>query len=133
MEIRVSKENGRVPVTVMHVAGNIDSSTYEAFQARAEELMKEGARNLLVDLEQAPFVSSAGLRALNNIFNRLRELSPDVSDDEMHKGINAGTYKSPHLKLLNPSKASMVALENSGFSMFIDVFTDLDTAVASFK
>lgn len=132
MEIKVTEERGKVPISVMHVAGSIDSSTYEAFQSRADELMKAGTRHLLVDLEQVPLVTSAGLRALNNIFNRLRELAPDMSDDEMHKGINAGTYKSPHLKLLKPSKATALALEHSGFSMFIEAFSDLKSAVDAF-
>jgi anti-anti-sigma factor len=132
MEIKVSHENGRVPVTVMHVKGNIDSASYGAFQAKAEELMQAGTRALLIDLTEVPFVSSAGLRALNDIFTALRHLAPDVSDKAMRDGINAGTYKSPHLKLLNPSPASMVALENSGFSMFLESFTDLNTAIASF-
>ncbi len=132
MEIKVTTENGRVPVTVMHVDGNIDSASYEAFQSEAEKLIQGGARHILVDLSHTPFVSSAGLRALNILFNRLRSLSPDMPDEEMRKGINVGTYKSPHLKLLNPSKASIVSLENSGFSMFIETFTDLKTAVASF-
>jgi anti-anti-sigma factor len=132
MEIKVSTEKGRVPVTVLHVDGSIDSATYEAFQSKAEELIKAGARHMLVDLTHAPYISSAGLRALNNIFNRLRAFSPDMPDEEMRKGINAGTYKSPHLKLLNPSKASIVALDNSGFSMFIENFSDLKVALASF-
>ena len=132
MEIRVTQEQGKVPVTVMHVTGNIDSSTYEAFQAKADELMEGGTRYLLVDLEQAPLITSAGLRALNSIFTRLRELTPDVSDEEMRKGINAGTYKSPHVKLLKPSKASTVALEHSGFSLFIQSFNDPKEAMASF-
>jgi len=133
MEIKVSEERGTVPVSVMHVAGNIDSSTYEAFQARADELMQAGARRLLIDLEEVPLVTSAGLRALNSIFNRLRELTPDVSDEEMRNGINAGTYKSPHLKLLKPSKASTIALEHSGFSMFLETFTDMKAAVNSYS
>lgn len=132
MEIKVSTEKGRVPVTVLHVDGSIDSATYEAFQSKAEKLIKAGARHLLVDLSHAPYISSAGLRALNNIFNRLRAISPDIPDEAMRKGINAGTYKSPHLRLLNPSKASIVALDNSGFSMFIETFSDLNAAVASF-
>lgn len=132
MEILVSNENGRVPVTVLHVKGNIDSSTYEAFQSKAEALMKAGTRDILVDLGGVPFVSSAGLRALNSIFNRLRALSPDVNDEEMRRGINAGTYRSPHLKLLNPSKSALLSLQQSGFSMFIAVFTDLKTAIAAF-
>jgi hypothetical protein len=94
--------------------------------------MKNGARHILVDLEQAPFVSSAGLRALNSIFNRLRELSPDVSDEEMRKGLKDGSYKSSHLKLLKPSEASLLTLQNSGFSMFLQIFTDFKTALASY-
>jgi hypothetical protein len=132
MDIGISRENGRVPVVVMHVNGSLDSSTYEAFEQKAEELMAGGARHLLIDLGRAPFVSSAGLRALNAIFNRLRELSPDGTDEDMRRGITAGTYKSPHLKLLNPSESSRVALETSGFSMFIDDFSDLKKAIASF-
>jgi len=134
MEIKVSTESGRVPVTVLHVDGNIDSSTYEQFQSTAKKLIEEGARYLLVDLSHAPFVSSAGLRALHSLFNDLRTRNPqaDLSDDEMKKGISAGTYKSPHLKLLNLSPETKTAFETSGFDMYIDTFTDKNTAVASF-
>ena len=132
MEISVTQEHAKVPVAVMHITGNIDSSTYEAFQAKAAELIEGGARYLLVDLAEAPLITSAGLRALNSIFTRLRELTPDVSDEEMRKGINAGTYRSPHLKLLKPSKATTVALEHSGFSLFIESFVDAKAALASF-
>jgi anti-anti-sigma factor len=134
MEIKVSTENGRVPVTVLHVDGNIDSSTYEQFQSTAKKLIDEGARYILVDLSHAPFVSSAGLRSLHALFNELRSRNPEasVSDEEMKKGISAGTYKSPHLKLLNLSPETRTAFETSGFDMFIDTFTDRITAIASF-
>ena len=134
MEIKVSTENGRVPVTVLHVDGNIDSSTYEQFQTTAKKLIDEGARYLLVDLSHAPFVSSAGLRALHTLFNELRLRNPDanLSDEQMKRGISAGTYKSPHLKLLNLSPETKTAFETSGFDMYIDTFTDKKTAIASF-
>jgi anti-anti-sigma factor len=134
MEITVSTENGRVPVTVMHVAGNIDSSTYEKFQSEARKLIDEGTRYILVDLSRAPFVSSAGLRALHTIFNELRSRNRDsnLNDEQMKKGISAGTYRSPHLKLLNLSPETKTAFETSGFDMYIDTFTDMKTAVASF-
>ena len=134
MEIKVSTESGRVPVTVLHVDGNIDSSTYEQFQSIAKKLIEEGARYLLVDLSYAPFVSSAGLRALHALFNELRSRNPnaDLSDEQMKKGISAGTYKSPHLKLLNLSPETKTAFETSGFDMYIDTFTDRNTAIASF-
>jgi anti-anti-sigma factor len=134
MEIKVSTESGRVPVTVLHVDGNIDSSTYEQFQSTAKKLIDEGARYVLVDLSHAPFVSSAGLRALHSLFNELRSRYPqaDLSDEQMKKGISAGTYKSPHLKLLNLSPETKTAFETSGFDMYIDTFTDRKTAIASF-
>jgi anti-anti-sigma factor len=134
MEIKVSAENGRVPITVLHVDGNIDSSTYEQFQSRAKQLIDEGARYLLIDLSHAPFVSSAGLRALHALFNELRSRNPEanLSDEQVKKGISAGTYKSPHLKLLNLSPETKSAFETSGFDMYIDTFTDKNTAIASF-
>lgn len=134
MEIKVSKESARVPVTVLHVDGNIDSSTYEKFQSTAKQLIDEGARYILVDLSHAPFVSSAGLRALHTVFNDLRSRNPEsnLSDEQMRKGISAGTYKSPHLKLLNLSPETRIAFETSGFDMYIETFTDMKTAIASF-
>ena len=134
MEIQVHTENGRVPVTVMHIHGNIDSSTYQAFEAKAEELIKNGARNILVDLSHSMFISSAGFRALHHIFNKLRTIHPDVdlTDDDMKKGISSGTYKSPHLKLLKLSRETRTAFEMSGFDMYIEAFNDMETAIASF-
>ncbi len=132
MELKIVTEKARVPVTVVHVDGDIDSASYEAFLAGVEQAIDAGARYILVDLSNVPFVSSAGLRAFNIIFNRLRPLSPDVSDEEMRKGINAGTYQSPHLKLLNPSRATETTLESSGFSMFIQSFRDPHKALAAF-
>lgn len=134
MEIKVFTENGRVPVTVIHVDGNIDSGTYSQFQDRANELMKNGARHILVDLTHTRFVSSAGLRAFHDVFNQLRAYDPDsnLTDEEVKKGISAGTYKSPHLKLLNLSPEAQVAFETAGFDMFIESFTDIKSAIASF-
>ena len=134
MEIKVSTEQARVPVTVMHVDGNIDSSTHEGFKARADELIQGGARYILVDLSHAGFVSSAGLRALHSIFNTLRTLQPDsnLTDEQVKKGIANGTYKSPHLKLLNPSKDTETAFRLSGFDMFIETFSDRKSALDSF-
>jgi anti-anti-sigma factor len=134
MEIKVSQESARVPVTVLHVDGSIDSSTYDKFQSTAKQLIDEGARYILVDLSHAPFVSSAGLRALHAIFNELRSRHPEanLSDEQMRKGISAGTYRSPHLKLLNLSPETRTAFETSGFDMYIETYTDFKTALASF-
>lgn len=134
MEIKTSTENGRVPVTLVQVSGNLDSSTYENFQSEVDNLIDGGARYILLDLTQVKFISSAGFRAFNNVFNKLRALHPDtnLSDDEMKQGISAGTYKSPHLKLLGLSDDTKSAFELAGFDLFIETFSDKQTAVASF-
>jgi len=134
MEIKTFTEKGQVLVTVMHVDGNIDSSTYKTFQSKADELIDNGAHYILVDLEHTPYVSSAGMRALQHIYEKLRALHPDsdVSDEDVKKGISAGTYKSPRLKLLNPTKEAAKTFEMSGFDMYIEIFTDKAKAIASF-
>jgi anti-anti-sigma factor len=132
MEIKVTTDHGRVPVTVMHVSGNIDAATHMAFQAKADELIKGGAYHILLDLTDVPFMSSAGLRALSAIFKRLRAVNGDISEEEMRKRINAGTYKSPHLKLLNLSSATQTAFEAAGFDMYLETFTDYQKALAAF-
>ena len=118
----------------MHVNGNIDALSYEQFQAKADELIGAGRRYLLIDLSKSPFISSAGLRALHHIFNDLRAKDTDnpQSDEEVRRGISAGTYKSPNLKLLKLSKESRSAFDLSGFDMFIDSFDDEQAAIASF-
>lgn len=134
MEIKTFTENGRVPVTVLHVDGDIDSSTYESFQAQIDTLIEEGARFILVDLSHTKHISSAGLRAFNNTFNKLRSLHPDtnLSNEDINKGIKEGTYKSPHIKLLNLSDNAQTAFDMAGFDMFIETYTDMKTAIASF-
>jgi anti-sigma B factor antagonist len=132
MEITVTKENARVIITVLRVTGKIDSLTYQAFQAKADELIDGGARHLLVDLANVEYVSSAGLRALHNIFNKLRALHQDVNDDELRKKMSSGEYKSPYIKITNPSEQIREIFGVSGFDTYMEVFDDSGKAIASF-
>jgi anti-anti-sigma factor len=132
MDISVSTEKARVDVTLVHVHGNIDSSTYEAFEKRVEGLVDEGARYLLIDLSHVAFLSSAGLRALNSLFYKLRALAPEGSDDDMKKGIREGTFHSAHIKLAAANKDVRQVLEISGFDMYLEILPDVKTGLASF-
>jgi len=132
MEVKTTVENGRVPVTVIAVTGNVDTSAFEAFMSKAQEVIDGGARHILVDLTNVPYMSSAGLRVLNAIFNKLRVLNTDMTEEEVLQAINEGIYISPYLKVLNLSKQSKVAFETAGFDMFLETFTDLNTAIDSF-
>jgi anti-anti-sigma factor len=132
MEIKISAGNARVPITIIHIKGSVDSATYQAFQAKADELIRDGARYILVDLTETPFVSSAGLRVLHNIFNQLRSIHKDLNDDELRKKMSDGGYKSPHLKVTNLSSQVKDAFVISGFDTYIEIHDDVKKAVASF-
>jgi anti-anti-sigma factor len=134
MEIKVSSENGRVPVTIIHIDGNLDSSTYSTFQAKAEELIQSGTSHILVDLTHSPYVSSAGLRAFHQIFKDLNAVHLDANPGEqkIKQGISDGTYKSPYLKLLHLSEETRLVFKTSGFDIYMEAFDDLKTAVAAF-
>ncbi|MDP1547818.1 MAG: STAS domain-containing protein [Anaerolineales bacterium] len=132
IDIQITNERGRVPVTVIQVEGDIDSTTYKTFQEIILETITNGARHILVDLAHVPFMSSAGLRALHEAFNQLRKANNEINDDELRKSISTGGYKSPHLKLLNLSEQVKVGFETAGFDIYIQTFTDLKAAVDSF-
>jgi len=130
--IVVVDAKGSTPVTVFHMHGRIDTNTYEQLQIKADEAYLNGTHNLLLDLSEVEYVSSAGLRAIHHIYTTLRDTSADESDEAVTQGIRDGTYKSPHLKLLNPSRDVREVLKVSGFDMYIEIFKNLQEAIASF-
>jgi anti-anti-sigma factor len=133
MNITVTHEQGSVPVTVLHIADDIDSSNYEQLDQIAEKQIKAGAQYILIDLAEVGFISSAGFRSFTKIFKELRSLSMDTSDKEMHKGINSGVYKSPYLKLYKPSKLVTGTMKIAGFDMLLEVHEDMKAAIKSFR
>ena len=134
MNIKISTEQARVPVTILQVEGDLDSFTYNDFLSQAQKLIKEGARYMMIDLARAPYVSSAGLRAIYTIFHDLRAVHPEenLSEEQMEKAAKMGTYKSPHLKLLNLSDGVNGVFQMGGFGNYIETFTDREKALTSF-
>ena len=132
MDVTVTQENGRVPVSVIQVAGNTDSASADEFEKKVMEVIDGGARHLILDLSKVPYMSSAGLRVLQNAFDKLRSLSTSESDKEMYREINEGSFTSPNLKLLNPTKDVVEVLKMTGFDMLVSIETDLKKAVDSF-
>lgn len=132
MEIAVSHVQGRVPVTVFRIKGEIDVNSYEQLQAQAQAAVQAGARDVLLDLTEVPYISSSGLRAIHHIFTLVRTDSPAESDPALSKGLRDGTWKSPHFKLLNPQPSVLEILKTTGFDMYLEIHRDLNDAVASF-
>lgn len=132
MDIEVSQRAGRVPVTVIGVKGNVDASTYEAFQAAGEEAFEAGARYVVLDLSQVNYISSAGFRAISQIFKLLRTPLSPAASAQADEGLRDGTYQSPNLKLAGPNARLLDSLKLAGFDSFLEIYPSLEAAVASF-
>jgi anti-sigma B factor antagonist len=56
---------------VLDVAGEVDLSTAPAMRARIDELIRDGARSLAVDLADVGFMDSSGLSVLVSAMKRM--------------------------------------------------------------
>lgn len=136
MEINVSKEQGRVSVTVLQVTGQLDSQTYQQFIDKARDEVEAGASHLLLDLGGLSYISSAGLVSLHTVALLLRgEALPDPEQGwsalkSMDRTRDGGMQAN--LKLLNPRPEVVSVLDMVGFSAFFEVFTDRQKAIDSF-
>lgn len=136
MNISVSKEAGRVDVTVLRVEGQLDGQSYQSLITKARELFDAGAHDFLIDLTDLTYISSAGLVALHSIALMLKgEEMPDTEHGwsayrSMGRGSEAGVQA--HIKLLNPSEEVRSVLEMVGFDKVFEIFTDRTEAVKSF-
>jgi anti-anti-sigma factor len=136
MNVTISHAQGRVPVTVLHTHGDLDASNYQNLIAKSQEVYEAGARDILLDLSDTPYMSSSGLVALQSIAALLRgEEAPDPEAGwqafrAIHRDRDAGFQT--HVKLLNPQPRVESILEMVGFNRFLEVFADPDTAIASF-
>ena len=131
MEINVTQEQGRVPVAVLQVAGKTDSASAEKLQEKAMEVIEGGARYVIFDLAGVPYMSSAGLRVMQEVFNKLRALSSDEGDKDTYRHIADGSYQLPYLKIVNPAPEVLEVLKMSGFDMLVSIEKDLKKALAS--
>lgn len=130
MEITTWHETSGKPVTVLQVKGDLTAN--EPLEGQARQAFANGTRDIVLDLSQVNYISSAGLRVIHAIYMLLR--SADADDEEnAARGIARGVYKSPHLKLVKPSKNGLKALSTAGYDMFLDIHDSIPAAVASFK
>ena len=136
MNITVNQAQGKVPVTILGLNGDLDASNYRAVIAGVQQAYNSGARYLLLDMSNVPFMASSGLVALHSGALIMRGEEPPgeeagwgafhALDHDRDRGLQQ------HIKLLNPQPAIDRALEMTGLKQFFEIHTDLDTAVASF-
>ena len=138
LDVTVDAVEGRVAVTVLRLEGELDGSSFEALIAHTQELYAAGTRDLLLDLENLSFLSSAGLVGLHRMALIMRgETLEDAEEGwgAMHAiSRDVGRENGPedHYKMLQPQSKVRKVLDTSGFSRIIQVFEEEQMAVASF-
>lgn len=133
LSVDVSKEKD---VAIIKVSGELDGQSYQGLIAKAQEVYNEGSKNLLLDLSELKYISSAGLVALH--FMALLSKGEKLPDTEqgwvtlksVDRTREGGVQKN--VKLLNPRPEVLNVLEMVGFSTFFEIFTDKQKALDSF-
>ena len=136
MEITVYQAQGNLSVTILQPHGDLDASTYRDLIATAKEAQDGGARDIILDLSDTPYMSSSGLVALHSIAMMLRGEKPPDTESGWGAFRSIGRDRDlglqQHFKLLNPQPDVAKVLKLAGFRQYLEVYTDLEKAVASF-
>jgi anti-anti-sigma regulatory factor len=138
LDVTVDKVEGRVPVTVIRLEGELDASNYGSLIAQTQELYADGTRDLLLDLENLSFVSSSGLVALHRMALIMRgETLEDAEEGwrafhAISRDLDSAGGPEAHYKLLKPQPLVRKVLDTAGFSNIMSIYEDEETAVASF-
>lgn len=138
LNVNVDQVEGRVPVTVVRLDGELDASNYSALITQTEELYAAGTRDLLLDLEKLSFVSSSGLVALHRMALIMRGETLEEAEEGwsafhgITRDLDSASSPEQHYKLLKPQPMVRKVLDTAGFSDIMPIFEDEKSAVASF-
>jgi len=110
MELNINENSG---VQVVKIVGNLDTNTSPEAESTINNLINEGSDKMIVDLSEAGFVSSAGLRVFLSTAKQV-------------------TAKGGAVKFCGANEVVQEILDISGFSGILDVKTSLDEALATF-
>jgi anti-anti-sigma factor len=136
MLVTISKQEGHVPFTVMHLHGDLDASNYTEVIRKAQELYESGARDLLIDLSKVPYISSAGLMSLHTAALIFAGESVQINKSGRPAFRALDTHRDlavrKHVKLLGPQPQVDQLLEIVGLKQFFQIFDDPENAGQSF-
>lgn len=136
MEIIISQNQDTSAICIMKLQGALDGASYEYFITEAQKLYDAGTRNILLDMSELTFLSSAGIAALHRIARVFRGENRTIMEEgwsaihAIAKDHDSGSQA--HIKLLNPSENILAVLDTVGLQAFFEVYTDIHPAMASF-
>ncbi len=136
--LTVTQEQGQIPIAILHLHGPLNASCYLDLIAKAKEIYGAGTRHIILDMSDIPSVGTSSILALHSIAVLLRgeePLDPQGGWDTLRAAANelqTGSLQT-QFKLFNPKPQVREALEQAGFVGFLEIHTDLDTAITSFQ
>ncbi len=110
--------HAHVPVTVFHMRGWLDARSEEQLLEAARLAYDGGARYLLIDMKELDTLTSAGMRALQKVYQIF-------TPKEDH-------FKVAHLKLCNAPPQIHNILGITGFLQNIPAYESVDAGLQSF-
>jgi len=137
MKITTSQAQGSVPVTILRIQGDLDASNYLDVIEAARVAYGAGARHMLLDMGDVPFMSSSGLMALHSIALLVRgEEPPDPEDGwsafhSMGRDVEESGVQD-RVKLVNVQPRVARALQMAHFDQYFESCDNLEEAIASF-
>ncbi len=132
MEINVTLHEGKVgPIAVMGITGDVNASNFMEITDKAEETYNNPSPYLIIDLSEVADMSSTGLAAIHKIallYSGVPQNPQEYANPDFTHSSNARKY----VKLLSPQPDVEKILEGAGLKLFFKIYSDLDTAIASF-
>src|ERR1041384_7845684 len=119
-DLRITAEQmeADVPVTVLHLRGWLDAQSETQLLETARTAFDGGAHYLLIDMSDLDTLTSAGMRALQKVY----QIFTPKED----------RFKVAHLKLCNAPPQIYNVLGITGFLQNIPMYESLDAALQTF-
>ena len=131
MEITVSIREEHEPVAIVAIKGEIDATSFMQLLDRVQEIHGKPAKNLILDLSEVPYISSAGLVAIHKIALVYSGVPHSVAENSAPDFTHSSSARR-HVKLLSPQPRVDEILQTTGLKLFFKVFDDLESAIKSF-
>ena len=136
LQTTVERVEGRVPITVLALDGELDASNFERVIEEVRGLYAAGDRTLLLDLSGLTFMASSGLVALHAIVLVMHgEPPPDLEGgwSAFHALSNAveGSERQTEVQLCGAQPAVTRVLERTGLDRLFVSHPDRATAIAA--
>ncbi|MDX1378505.1 MAG: STAS domain-containing protein [Anaerolineales bacterium] len=117
-KITTEQKQASVPVTIFHVSGWLDAQSESQLLEAAQSAHDEGARYLLIDMSDIDTLTSAGMRALQKVYQLFTPADENV--------------KVAHIKLCSAPPQIYNVLSITGFLQNISMYASQDDALDSF-